>query len=247
MEAENSRVLNGIPVQDISQAIPIIYEAAPPIRLETEQLHQSQQPQPQQQQQVIAAAAKLPPPTHNQPGAPATNKDKLPSKFSEFSSNKERFQAEISRWEEYYDQVRQSLSAQNSNGDKTGMPKSATNFSLGQDGEMYYAKMKKDGTVAYLKVVRDFADRVRLCREIHVDTGDVTLHNRRDRMLELVGQLYFWKGQRRDVCQCVRTNFFLSTLLLRTLLIIADTNFSGSVTYCVGTPPPPAIKLSTSN
>lgn len=123
-----------------------------------------------------------------------------PEQFT-LSTNREKFQAEINKWEEFYDQIQQHLAAGSSN---RGVPKSACNFSMGQDGGMYYCKSLKDGGHVYLKVVRDYADRVRICKDIHLDTGDVTLHHRRDKMLEVLGQMYYWKGQRRDVCQCVR-------------------------------------------
>ena len=119
------------------------------------------------------------------------------------STNTEKFQAEIKKWEEFYDQIQQYLSVQRDPSNKS-VPKSASNFSIGQDGCMYFCKTIKDGSRIYLKVVRDYSDRVRICKEIHHDTGDITLHHRRDKMLELLGQIYYWKGQRRDVCRCVR-------------------------------------------
>lgn len=117
-----------------------------------------------------------------------------------FPTNEEKFQAEITKWEENYDQIQRCLS---SNTAEKSMPKSMALFSISQDGSLYYTKSMKDGSFAYLKVVREYVERVRICREIHLDTGEATLHNRRDRMLEVLGQTYFWKGQRRDVCQCV--------------------------------------------
>ncbi len=120
---------------------------------------------------------------------------------SSFTTN-QKFQAEITKWEELYDQIHHHLSNKTSLKDKH-FPKSAANFSMSQDGNLFYSKTMKDGSVLYLKVVRNYSDRVRICREIHLDTDDVTLHHRRDKMLEVLGQMYFWKGQRRDVCQCV--------------------------------------------
>lgn len=119
------------------------------------------------------------------------------------STNTEKFQAEIKKWEEFYDQILQYLTVQRDPANKN-VPKSASNFSISQDGCMYFCKTIKDGSRIYLKVIRDYSDRVRICREIHHDTGDITLHHRRDKMLELLGQMYYWKGQRRDVCRCVR-------------------------------------------
>lgn len=131
-----------------------------------------------------------------------------------FSNNQEKFENDIAKWEEYYDQIHRHLSSKSGTSKERQFPKSASNFSLGQDGDLFYSKMTKDGTVLYLKVIRDYADRVRICREIHLDTDDVTLHHRRDRMLELLGQMYFWKGQRRDVCQCVRIRIKMQFLNL---------------------------------
>ena len=123
-------------------------------------------------------------------------------------TNKEKFQAEVIKWEEFYDQMHKSLlnhgTAQPKN---TYTPKSASNFSMGEDGCLYYSKPHKNGMLLSLKVIRDYAERVRICKDLHLDTGIPSLHNRRDRMLELLGLAYYWKGQRRDVCQCVRIVF----------------------------------------
>lgn len=182
--------LNSIPVQDVSA---ICCETAPlPGALSQPELDADSD---------TAASALAASNASDTAVSEQQQQQQLECKFADYTTNKEKFQAEISKWEEYYDQVLHSLSSQNSSG--RNVPKSASHFSLSQDGQMYYAKVLKDGTVLYLKVIRDYAERVRLCREIHLDTGDITLHNRRDRMLELVGQMYFWKGQRRDVCQCV--------------------------------------------
>ncbi len=54
-------------------------------------------------------------------------------------------------------------------------------------------------------MIRNYEDRLRIVKDIHVNTGDEIRHHRRDRMLELVGQQYYWKGQRRDICECVST------------------------------------------
>lgn len=211
MEPGSTQALNvGISVQDVP-----IYDAAPL------GLSESSQPEPERELELEEAAgsAQPAPPTHE---AAATNRgqdvsadlDYLNCKFSDFSENRGKFQAEINKWEEYYDQVHTRLAAQGSskNASDRISSKSTSNFSIGQDGHMYYTKMTKGGEVLYLRVIRDYAERVRVCREIHLDTGDVTLHNRRDRMLELVGQMYFWKGQRRDVCQCVRGHMIVACM-----------------------------------
>ncbi len=52
-------------------------------------------------------------------------------------------------------------------------------------------------------MIRNYEDRLRIVKDIHLNTGDETRHHRRDKMLELVGQQYYWKGQRRDICECV--------------------------------------------
>ena len=57
-------------------------------------------------------------------------------------------------------------------------------------------------------VIRNYEDRLRIVKDIHLNTGDETRHHRRDKMLELVGQQYYWKGQRRDICECVRVKWF---------------------------------------
>lgn len=144
------------------------------------------------------------PSTHTPPEDVTDQEAAVPFHEEQFtlSTNREKFQAEVKKWEEFYDQIQQHLSA-GSGPSSRSMPKSASNFSMGQDGSMYFCKALKDGSRVYLKVVRDYADRVRICKDIHHDTGDVTLHHRRDKMLELLGQIYYWKGQRRDVCRCV--------------------------------------------
>ena len=53
-------------------------------------------------------------------------------------------------------------------------------------------------------VIRNYEDRLRICKDIHVNTGVEGIHHRRDRMMELIGQQYYWKGERRDICECVR-------------------------------------------
>ena len=149
-----------------------------------------------------SSAAGAAPPTPSKSSSDDTTTAALQQ--SNVPSNQEKFQAEIIKWEELYDQIHHRLTNKANNASKEKhLPKSASNFSMSQDGELFYSKLMKDGSVLYLKVIRDYTDRVRICREIHLDTDDVTLHHRRDKMLEILGQMYFWKGQRRDVCQCV--------------------------------------------
>lgn len=61
-------------------------------------------------------------------------------------------------------------------------------------------------------VIRNYEDRLRIVKDIHVNTGDEARHHRRDKMLELVGQQYYWKGQRRDICECVSNTFTHASL-----------------------------------
>lgn len=123
-------------------------------------------------------------------------------------TDEEKFQVEVNRWEEYYDQMHSYLLLDKKiNGHvNKNVSKAAANFSVDQSGTMYYSKLTKDGTRSIrVVVIRSYAERVKVCRDIHLDTGDLTLHNRRDKMLEIVGCRYYWKGQRRDICQCVST------------------------------------------
>lgn len=123
-------------------------------------------------------------------------------------TDEEKFQSEVKRWEHFYDQMHNYLLLDKKiNGHvHKNVSKTAANFSIDQDGTMYYSKSTKDGTgLIRVVVIRSYAERVKICRSIHLDTGDPTLHNRRDKMLELVGHKYYWKGQRRDICQCVST------------------------------------------
>lgn len=198
-EVVKSSAISRLPVQSMSQSIAICYDEAPlhdhtvtgslqtlgPEELESDTINPTHAPHD---------AA---PPTLDAASPTAT------AQHFTFATNKEKFQAEIIKWEETYDQIHHHLTTKGNSAEKLNMPKHALNFTIDQDGNMFYSKHLKDGSVIYLKVVRDYADRVHICREIHLNTGDVTLHYRRDKMLELLGQMYFWKGQRRDVCQCV--------------------------------------------
>ena len=115
------------------------------------------------------------------------------------------FQREVEKWEEFYDDMKSYLT------DGTLSPRSqatvlkqADLFVLESNGVLYYIKPLRECTAMLkLPVVRTYKERMQVCRNIHLSTGDKTIHNRRDTMLELLGQQYYWKGQRRDVCQCV--------------------------------------------
>ena len=115
------------------------------------------------------------------------------------------FQREIGKWEEFYDDMRAYLV------DGSLPPKGQANilkqaeaFSLGPNSSLCYTKLLRDGIMQLkLPVVRNYEDRVRVCKAIHLNTGEEFIHHRRDTMLELLGQQFYWKGQRRDVCQCV--------------------------------------------
>ena len=121
------------------------------------------------------------------------------------SDHGDTIQADITRWEAFYDQIyeylqHKTLPKRNAN----GIQKSAASYGLGSDGKLYYSKLSKDSSgVSTVLVVRNYEERLRICKEIHVSTGNEKYHNRRDKMLELIGKQYFWKGQRRDVCECV--------------------------------------------
>lgn len=115
------------------------------------------------------------------------------------------FQKEIDKWKEFYDDMKTYLS----DGtlplrNQTNILKQAETFSLGPNGHLYYTKTLKDSPVTLkLPVVRSYEERMQVCKAIHLSTGEDNIHHRRDTMLELLGQQYYWKGQRRDVCQCV--------------------------------------------
>ena len=117
----------------------------------------------------------------------------------------ESFQKEVTKWEEFYDDVKTYLTdGTTSSRNQGNILKHAGNFSLGPDQGLYYTKTLR-GSSAKLKlpVVRSYEERMQVCKTIHLNTGDEYIHHRRDAMLELLGQQYYWKGQRRDVCQCV--------------------------------------------
>lgn len=115
------------------------------------------------------------------------------------------FQKEIDKWKEFYDDMKTYLS----DGtlplrSQTNILKQAEAYSLGPNNRLYYTKTLRDspGTLK-LPVVRSYEERMQVCKAIHLNTGEENIHYRRDTMLELLGQQYYWKGQRRDVCQCV--------------------------------------------
>lgn len=115
------------------------------------------------------------------------------------------FQREIDKWEEFYDDMKArltdgSLPAKSQN----SFLKQAALFFLGADGNLYYKKSCKNGALQLtLRVVRSYEERLRICKDIHLNTGYENVHHRRDTMMDLVGQQYYWKGQRRDICECV--------------------------------------------
>ncbi|CAI8022107.1 hypothetical protein GBAR_LOCUS13008, partial [Geodia barretti] len=118
--------------------------------------------------------------------------------------NIDSFQKEIEKWEEFYDDMKTyltdgSLTPRN----RAGILRQADAFFLGLDGGMFFTKTLRDGTLTLkLPVVRSYEERMEVCKRIHVSTGEEGIHHRRDTMLELLGQQYYWRGQRRDVCQC---------------------------------------------
>ena len=118
-----------------------------------------------------------------------------------------RIQRSIERWEESYDEIKHFLlhgTAPDTGGTSyRNLAKAAKPFSLGPDGNLYHLSHTKDGSSSSLLVVRSYSDRLRIVKDIHVNTGDSNKHHRRDRMLEIIGERYYWKGRRRDVCECV--------------------------------------------
>lgn len=125
--------------------------------------------------------------------------------FLQSQSTEDTFQREVDKWEEFYDGMKAyltdgNLPARNS----AQIMKQADVYSLGTDGNLYYKKILRGGAVQLtLLVIRNYEDRLRICKDIHLNTGEESIHHRRDPMLELLGQQYYWKGQRRDVCECV--------------------------------------------
>ena len=114
------------------------------------------------------------------------------------------FQQTIGKWEEFYDKIyaylrNRRLPSKNAQ----SIEKAACSFSMDADGSLFFTKQSKTGTRYSLPVVRNYDDRLRICRAIHLETGVEGLHHRRDKMIELLGQKYYWKGQRRDACECV--------------------------------------------
>ena len=113
---------------------------------------------------------------------------------------------DIHKWEDYYDQMKSYLQSTPVEHSKLHrrFSKPSEHFNLEEDGNLYYKKAAKDGaSVSKLLVIRSYEDRLRICKAIHLNTGEDGIHFRRDPMLSIVGQNYYWKGQRRDVCECV--------------------------------------------
>ena len=117
----------------------------------------------------------------------------------------ESFQKEIDKWEEFYDDMKAYLTDDTvPTKSQSNIVKHSTSFSLGPDNTLYHRKLLRDSpAILQLPVVRSYEERMQVCRTIHLSTGEEGIHHRRDTMLELLGQQYYWKGQRRDVCQCV--------------------------------------------
>ena len=113
-------------------------------------------------------------------------------------------QMEIDRWEEYYDHIKHYLVHGSLQKNSKSVQKSVHNYLIGSDGQLYRNKTSKDGvTCTKVLVIRSYEDRLRICKDIHVNTGEEGRHHRRDKMLEIIGRQYYWKGQRRDICECV--------------------------------------------
>ena len=131
--------------------------------------------------------------------------EEMQENFLQSQSTEDTFQREVDKWEEFYDGMKAyltdgNLPARNS----AQIMKQADSYSLGADGNLYYKKILRGGAVQLtLLVIRNYEDRLRICKDIHLNTGEESIHHRRDPMLELLGQQYYWKGQRRDVCECV--------------------------------------------
>ena len=123
-------------------------------------------------------------------------------------SDVDSIQMEIDRWEECYDHVKDYLMHGTPPKKLKNLYKFVHNFLIGSDGQLYRNKLSKDGeTCTKLLVIRSYEDRLRICKDIHVNTGEEGRHHRRDKMLEIVGKQYYWKGQRRDICECVSCDF----------------------------------------
>ena len=128
----------------------------------------------------------------------------------------ESFQKEIDKWEEFYDDMKAYLT------DGVLLPrnqsiilKQADTFFVGPDNVLYYRKTVQGCAMTLkLPVIRSYKERMQVCRAIHLSTGEECIHHRRDTMLELLGQQYYWKGQRRDVCQCVSSSVYTQTYML---------------------------------
>ena len=127
-------------------------------------------------------------------------------------------QMEIDRWEEYYDHIKHYLVHGSLQKNSKSVQKSVHNYLMGSDGQLYRNKISKDGvTCTKVLVIRSYEDRLRICKDIHVNTGEEGRHHRRDKMLEIIGRQYYWKGQRRDICECVS---LLMSMLFRKCSVI---------------------------
>ena len=108
----------------------------------------------------------------------------------------------IQKWEEYYDSLRKSLTG------AEGYSRKIEHYTMGSDGNIYRWKKLKDGTEVKRLVVRNYEERLKIVWSVHLNTGKETVHYRRDKMLEILGRHYFWWGQRRDCCECVRPGLY---------------------------------------
>ena len=144
----------------------------------------------------------------------------IPDKDNELLENtmpEDTVQQEIDKWVEFYDEVKAYLQHGTVLLRATkNLQKAAENFTIGSDGNLYRLKPGGKDSTAILKipVIRNYEDRLRIVKDIHVNTGRVGIHHRRDRMLGLIGQQYYWKGQRRDICECVRNACVINSITL---------------------------------
>ena len=134
-----------------------------------------------------------------------SNNDKEKKPRGRRSGGADSFQKEIQKWEEFHDDMKTYLTdGALTPRSQANVLKQADSFFLSPDGVLHYKKTVRDGAeVLSLPVVRSYEERMQVCRSIHLSTGEECIHHRRDTMLDILGQQYYWKGQRRDVCQCV--------------------------------------------
>lgn len=89
--------------------------------------------------------------------------------------SEDSYQTAVGRWEEFYDKIYAYLRHKKlSNKNTSAIETASKNYSVGNDGKVYFTKVIKSGEALSVEVVRDYSERQEICRKIHTSTGKTT-------------------------------------------------------------------------